>query len=94
MTQCTKAVEGWFCIREAGHEGPCAAVPKRDYGGPPIPAGHLRLVMAVEFEGRQFECTVHIPKTNLLSPSAAELYIRPALVSFQERLEQKTCWGD
>lgn len=26
MTACTKAPAGWTCSREAGHEGPCAAV--------------------------------------------------------------------
>jgi len=27
MNYCKQAIEGWYCSREVGHEGPCAAIP-------------------------------------------------------------------
>ena len=31
MKHCVVPPRGWYCTREAGHEGPCAAVPKTDW---------------------------------------------------------------
>lgn len=32
MSRCTVPPAGWVCTRDAGHEGPCAAVPSVDPG--------------------------------------------------------------
>lgn len=34
MTQCAIPPEGWWCSREAGHEGPCAARPTQQHDEP------------------------------------------------------------
>jgi hypothetical protein len=30
VNQCEVPPEGWYCTREAGHDGPCAAMPEGD----------------------------------------------------------------
>jgi len=45
MTECTLPPSGWRCTREAGHDGPCAAVPSSpEQGGEGAAAALLRTI--------------------------------------------------
>lgn len=43
---CDKPPEGWYCTRERGHEGPCAAWPIGEGSPVPTPRGGVLIIKA------------------------------------------------
>ncbi|WOB06517.1 hypothetical protein [Piscinibacter gummiphilus] len=70
--QCNVPPPGWRCTRQAGHDGPCAAIEALPWWRPPFPAieaakvrfadvwdalfGKLEVFFKVEYDGSWFIC--------------------------------------